>query len=355
MKRYDPYRGRGGARTFLKVLIVILLIVLILAILGFFLLDRGLVVSSDGLRLEFPFTQREKEGETPAPAPAEPSGSLSLIVESPTGAPNADPSEGAEALHAVLLPRTALYDGTAAEQVSAAGGAAALFDMKADDGSLGYTSQLTLARSSGVSDDNAALNAAIRGLNTGELYTVARVACFRDNTIPYHNNGTALRFSGGNWRDTGGSRWLNVGRQSARDYVVGVCAELAELGFDEILLDYAGYPVGGSTNRILRNESYQPENLSEAVSGFFEQLDQALEPYSQVRISVVISDALFSEGTDISGQTPELLRQYADRVWVAAPADSSDSVAEWEGLPVVWTGTEPPADAESWAIWQREP
>lgn len=302
MKRYDPYRGRGGARTFLKVLIVILLIVLILAILGVFLLDRVLVVSSDGLRLELPFTQRAEE-ETPDPASAEPSGSLSLIVESPTGA---DLPEGAETIRAVQLPRAALYDGTAAEQVAAAGGTAALFDMKADDGSLGYTSQLTLAGNAGVSADDAALNAAIRGLNAGELYTVARVACFRDNTIPYYNNGTALRLSGGNWRDAGGNRWLNVGKQSARDYVVGVCAELAELGFDELLLDYAGYPTGGGTDRILRDESYQPENLSEAVSEFWAQLAQALEPYPQVRISVVISDDLLTGGTDTSGQTPEL-------------------------------------------------
>lgn len=56
--------------------------------------------------------------------------------------------------------------------------------MKADDGTLGYISQQALAQETKVSATDPAINAAIQLLNSGDLYTVARVSCFRDNTVP---------------------------------------------------------------------------------------------------------------------------------------------------------------------------
>lgn len=347
-RRYDSYRGRGRLRTFLKVLIVILLIVLILAVAAFFLLDRSLVVSADGYRLNLPFFQRETEPSS-TPLPSDSGGGLPLVVESPT-APQPTPTPELEHMRGVLLPHTALYDGTAAEQVEAAGANAAIFDMKADDGSLGYISRLALAEQAGVSEENPAINAAIRGLNAGELYTVARVSCFRDNAVPYSDNTTSVRSSAGNWRDSAGIRWLSPGRASAREYVAGVCAELAELGFDEIVLDYAGYPTDGELDRIVRNETYDPQDLSGPVEEFYALVAQALEPYPQVRLSIVTSRSVLSGEDDQSGQTLELLEQYAQRVWTALPEDGIYQSAA-DRLPVVWITDAVLENTDNWAVW----
>ena len=348
MRRYDPYRGRGRLRAFLKVLIVILVIALAVAVATFFLLDRHLVISADGYRLELPFFRQE---ETPAPSPEDTGGDLPLVVETP-GATRPVVAPAAEAIRGVLLPRTALYDGTAEELVAAVGGSAAIFDMKADDGSLGYISQQPLAVTAKVSADNPAINAAIRGLNAGELYTVARVSCFRDNAAPYYDNTTALRSSAGNWRDSEGIRWLSVGRQSARDYVAGVCAELAELGFDEILLDCAAYPVDGGTDRIVRGDAYDPDDLTGPVAEFYAQVARALEDYPQVRLSIVAGEALLTGEDDGSGQTPELLRQYARRVWVTLPESGlTRPSGDLAAAQVVWMAAQEPSGAENWAIW----
>lgn len=58
-------------------------------------------------------------------------------------------------------------------------------------------------RGGGVSPADPAINGAIRGLNAGELYTVARVSCFRDNAIPRADMSLGIKSSAGNWRDEG--------------------------------------------------------------------------------------------------------------------------------------------------------
>ena len=348
-RRYDSYRGRGRARTFLKVFIVILLILLAAAVAAFFFLDRSLIISADGYRIQSPFSQGEEDTPAPQPSASQP---LVVYTPTPTPAPEAEPIRG------VLLPRTALYDGTAARQVEDAGGTAAIFDMKADDGSLGYISGQPLAETAGVNAENPAINAAIQGLNAGDLYTVARVSCFRDNGVPYAvtDSSVAIRTRAGNWRDGADVRWLSPGKQAARDYVAGVCAELAGLGFDEILLDNAGYPPDGPLDTILRDEAYDPQNLAGAVAEFYAQVAAALADYPQVRLSIVTSQGVLTAGADAnSGQTGELLRQYAWRVWTPLPEEGIFPLGEgWEDTPVVWMAAQPPAQAQSWARWTEE-
>ena len=170
---YGSYRGRSRLRTVLKTIIVLLAVILVLAVAALLFLQRYMVFSADGVRFELPFLQQDggdPAEEDPAVLVTEPP---VVVTPSPTPAP--------EYLRAVELPRSALYDGTAEDQVSSAGGNAALFDMKGDDGSLGYVSSLKLALDIHASASDSALNNAIEELNGGELYTIARVSCFRDN------------------------------------------------------------------------------------------------------------------------------------------------------------------------------
>ena len=256
-KGYGTYHGRSRLRTALKVVIVLLVVLLVLAVATLLLMDGHIVYSSDGIRLDLPFVQ--KGG---AEDPPEPAGSAPLVIDSPvpTPAPTATP-EPETLMQGVLLPREALYDGTAEEQVRRAGAAAAVFDMKADDGSLGYISSLEPAQAGGVSAADPAINGAIRGLNAGELYTVARVSCFRDNAIPRADMSLGIKSSAGNWRDEGDCRWLSAANAAARQYVIGVCAELAELGFDELLLENCAFPARGQVDYIVAGENYDPAGL----------------------------------------------------------------------------------------------
>ena len=352
---YGSYHGRSGFRTFLKVLIVLLLVVLILAVLAVLLLDRYWVYDKNGARLEIPFLHQEEK--QPVPSPGE-QGGLVLVSPSPS------PEPQASYLQAVMLPRTALYDGTAQQQVEAAGANAAIFDMKADDGTLGYISEIELARTIGSSASDPALNTAIKSLCAGDLYTIARVSCFRDNTAPYQKNSLSIKtYSGYNWRDAGNIRWMSPTNEDARQYVVDVCVELAQLGFDEILLDYSAYPTDGKLQNIKTGSSYDASAFSSVVSGFYDQIRTGLAPYPQVRLSIVTDTETVTNGSNpSSGQTSEMLCQVADRIWLT-PAEGSvwstyTGPLSAQGMDpvagIVAMTTQPGAADQSWAIFATQ-
>ena len=351
---YGPYRGRSRGSTALKIVIVLLAVVLLAVVGVYFVVDRFGVYSSDGFRLELPF----RTGEASAP----PRNSAPVVVVSTDPEPTPSPTpEPEEPLHAVMLPRSALSDGTAAEQVAAAGGNAAVFDMKADDGTLGYVSQLEIAQEGQSTAADSALNGAIRALNASELYTVARVSCFRDNTVPYHVPELGVKTNRNyNWRDNGDYRWLSPTSETARQYVTGVCLELAELGFDEILLCNSGYPVDGYLSSIRVGEAYDAGQFQSVITAFYDQVGQALQAqYPEVRLSIATTGAVLESGSDAtSGQSLSGLAARAQRVWAdlgettreqALAALSAAGYADPAAALVVQTD-QAGAAGESWAL-----
>ena len=180
---YDSYHGKSPGRTALKVIIVVLLLLLGAALAALFVLEPYIKYSADGVRVDLPFFEDKEEQPFPE---------VSLTVTTP------EPEETvpvAERFQGIMLPKEALYDGTAASQMEAAGALAAIFDMKDDQGSLAYISALALAQSAEVSSKDPAMNAAIQLLNE-KTYTVARISCFRDNTLPQKDRRLAIPSSG---------------------------------------------------------------------------------------------------------------------------------------------------------------
>lgn len=308
---YDTYRGRTKLQTALTVLIVILLVVLLLAVAAFFLLQRYMVYTDDGqAHLELPFFRTEEE------QPGEPVQSQDIVIVTARPTPEPTPTPPPPGLEPVALLRSALTDGTAGEQMAAAGGDALLFNMKAGDGTLGYVSSVSRAVSAKASAAQPGLNEAIEALTAGEGYAIARVSCFQDNIAPRVDGSLSIRTNSGyKWRDGEDLRWMNPTIPAARQYVTELCVELAGLGFDEILLENSGWPTTGHLEYIKIGEAYDPENLTEAVETFYRETRSALEG-TGVTLAVAVEAAALSEEGDRSGQSAELLGQYADKVYV---------------------------------------
>lgn len=234
-----------------------------------------------------------------------------MVVTTPEPTPTPEPEED---FRGILLPNSALYDGTAAQRVEAAGATAALFDMKADDGSLGYISRLALAIQAEASAADPALNAAIQLLNGGECIpwpgcpASGQPCARRDMSLAIHTNA-------GNWRDSGDTRWLSPANESARQYVVGVCRELAALGFDEILLDNWAFPTDGELGWIKADANYPADGRTAALEVFLEEVRAGLAEFPEVKVSLVTTASAAAGGAVESGQTAALLER-ADRVLV---------------------------------------
>lgn len=370
---YDSYRGRSGPRRVLLGVIAVLVLLLILAVCSFFLLQRYMVYTDDGrARLELPWFQRESTELVSAPSP-EVSQKIVIVTAEPDPTPTAmvEPApETQPVTNAQWLLRGHLLEGSWKGEMEKAGADAVLFNLKADDGTLGYVSSGGEAVRLKTSATDQRLNSALTAVTATDQYVIARVSCFKDNSAPKIDNTLAIRTSGGyNWRDASGVRWMNVALPAARAYVIETVKEIAALGVDEILLENSGYPTSGALDSIKTGEIYDPDNLTVPVETFYREVREALEG-AGVKLSIAVSEAVMLGGDDRSGQTLALLDRYADRVYVPQ-SDTTDytetlrarqqDAAQTSGTSVltpdrlvltVPKGTAPNPDISQLILWQ---
>ena len=108
--------------------------------------------------------------------------------------------------------------------------------------------------------------------------------------------------------------------------------ELAQLGFEEILLDNWGYPAEGNLGYIKQGDAYDLEHLSQPVEEFLARAEAALEPYG-TRLALRSTWAVLEGDESPGGQTAQLLERYAQRVWLEAPEDGMADLLSQAGLP----------------------
>lgn len=315
-RRYSAYHGRRGTGTqqFLKAIIIVLVVLVALLAVARFVLGDFTFYDEDG----FHFPWGEDAGSSPnGDADQSPSPSLPLIItdEEETPVPGVD-----EPLRAVLVSNAALAGGTVEQAVTAAGGNAAILDMKLDDGTLNFVSSNAIAVAAGVSAADPAQNAAIAELTKGELYTVARVSCFRDHALPGYNDELAIHTNSGyRWTDFAGVRWSSPAHETVVSYLVDLCVELAQLGFDEIYLTNCGFPTAadGNLGWIKVGAAYPKGSLDTLILPFLTQVKEALEPYG-TKLSVEAMGCELMGETDKTGITMAGVLACCDRFWVDA-------------------------------------
>lgn len=321
MQHYRSYQGRRKShfRGFFKAILIILLVLLLLLFLSTVLLQRYVVYGDDGVRLELPWTQSEPEQASPSPSV---SVSPPPIIKEETPAESSPTPElppPIPMVHAVSVNTDALLNGIAATAADAVGADTLILPMKEEDGSLNFVTNHPLAMRTGASAADPTLNDAIRALTAGELNTVAQVSCFLDHrtssVASEHKLSTA---SGYCWEDYRQLRWTSPADQEVLDYLTALCVELAELGFDEILLTNCGYPAAdeGDLSRIKQDETYPTGLLDQVISPFLRQLSAALEPYD-VKLSVLGRLPELKGNTADTGLTLEAALDSCERIWVA--------------------------------------
>lgn len=197
---------------------------------------------------------------------------------------------------------TAVLPTSAPAEALAVGHDTVVLPMQNEDGSLNYVSRLPLAVESGASWGDPARNQRLRALNErGELHTVAEISCLRDQVLIQNDPALSLRrVSGSPWRDGAGYGWLDPAERRVEAYLIGVCRELADLGFDEIVLTHCAYPTEGAV------ECLRPlGDKTGALEKLLRQLQGAVADW-ETEISLrACADA--NEPDSASGQTEALL------------------------------------------------
>ena len=306
--RHSSYHTPSLPSRIGRVLLVLLCSAGVLS--GGFLLLCGLgVLSPAAISQQVSAWLHPPAASTPASAPAE---DLSLPEEN-------DPFQG------VFLSLDQLADA----QTLADGYDGVILPMKTADGALGYVSALPLAADAGASSGDPDRNEALRALNdTPGLYTVAQVSCLRASARVRADPGLSLhRVSGSPWLDESRRGWLDPAQPQVQSYLIGLCRELAQLGFDEILLTDCGFPTQGDLDSLRAVEEKE-----ETLETFCRQLQGALAD-TPVTLSVMGQrDSVTAD--PVSGQTTALLATFG-RVWTQAEDQETLAAFDPVVLPAV--------------------
>ncbi len=120
----------------------------------------------------------------------------------------------------------------------------------------------------------------IKRLHNEKIYVIARIAVFQDLYLAEHRPEYAVKNSnnGKIWRDNKNLAWVDPGSKFVWDYNIAVAKQAANLGVDEINLDYIRFPSDGSISQ-LSYPVYDPsrESKPEQIRKFFEYFHDELK------------------------------------------------------------------------------
>lgn len=363
LKGYNSYRGRQGIW---RRLLAIVLVLVLMAACAFLLLQRYITYSDDGsfyLDLPFEFDLQlpsllggeKNDGEQPSDNSGQ---DMNLVVDPPqeneeepdsgedTTEEQTPPQEDVPqqelyvAPRLIELPQLPQDEAALSEMLAATGANGFVFYAKKDLGEVSYSSAVALPGA--VAQDAVAREVLERLCAQKNVYTVARINCFHDSIYAFKNMEAAAicQSNGYVWYDYNLQHWLDPEKDAARQYLINLALECAQLGFDELLLEDVCYPTGGRLYKI--DYSKNTMEKTAALCLFLDELKMALEPYG-VRLSLLLDEetvrGIADDVADSGFDAREILRM-VDAVYVATEnADETReemaALLENEGVPTL--------------------
>ena len=204
---------------------------------------------------------------------------------------------------------------------------AMVIDVKNDEGNV--TFQLTneeLAQEIPVLDQVAEMGAGVRyirdikalmqELQEHNIYTIARIVCFKDPCLAAAQPELALTKPDGKpVTDANGLAWVNPYRQEVWEYLTELAEMAADLGFDEIQYDYVRFPVGSDANAADYGVDMEACPKQQAIQDFLSYAGDRLHEKGCVVTADVFGTIIGSE-TDVRtvGQDYAALGQTVDAI-----------------------------------------
>ncbi|MFI5361740.1 MAG: putative glycoside hydrolase [Elusimicrobiota bacterium] len=160
------------------------------------------------------------------------------------------------------------------------------------------------------------LPGAVRDFKEAGIYTIARIAAFKDDHLAHARPDLAVHFPDGRvWTDDRGMTWADPYRHEVWEYVIDVASRAAAAGFDEIQFDYIRFPSDGKTRQCrYSRKDHSTATSSAALGEFLALASSRLRP-----LGVKISIATFGLTTSVDngmgiGQTLESMASVMDYV-----------------------------------------
>jgi hypothetical protein len=128
---------------------------------------------------------------------------------------------------------------------------------------------------------------AVKDFKDAGIYTIARIAIFKDDHLARARPDLAVHFPDGSiWANDKGTAWVDPYKKEVWDYVIDIASRAAVAGFDEIQFDYIRFPSDGKT-RLCRysRADHSPATASAALRDFLILARARLKPLG-VKLSI---------------------------------------------------------------------
>lgn len=155
---------------------------------------------------------------------------------------------------------------------------ALVIDIKNGDSSIAYDSQLEQVNEMGVESINIYdLKELVSYLHQNGVYVIVRQVVFLDSTVAGIKPEWAVKVKGSNrnWRNYRGEMWLNPANKEVWDYNLAIAREVADMGVDEINLDYVRFPSDGPMSSMYF-PGWQTDSKQETMTEFFKYFSEGL-------------------------------------------------------------------------------
>ena len=316
----EVYRGRRKRLNVLGVVFGALAALILLTVVLFFGLQKYIVFEHDGVRVALPGAAAGEDGPLPndETAPGQVNAVLEITDPDYSAVPAAA-GEGLANMAAVFVPAQDVSMsgvGRYMSVMSSYGANALVLEVKPVSGQLVWASSSPTAAAYSLNGslDLEAMVAALRHHDEDdELYLVAQLSCCIDGLLAERCPSAALRFAtGAAYADSEGA-WLDPYSATVSAYLSELCSELAEMGFDELLLKSLSLPITEEAIGFSVELSSTPTPEA-AVCGLAVELTNALEAYDIPVSAILDTTSLRSGLADKSGQNLELFGKVFDRL-----------------------------------------
>lgn len=145
-----------------------------------------------------------------------------------------------------------------------------VIDVKNDEGEITWKmdSGSVLEMGNGVAYIRD-IDALMETLKKHEIYTIARIVCFKDPVFAQNHVDSALKKpDGGLVTDAYGLAWVNPYDEEVWAYLTEIAQAALEVGFDEVQFDYVRFPIGEDADAADYKVDMSVNTKEQAISGF---------------------------------------------------------------------------------------
>ena len=330
-KPREIYKGRRKFRVPLIILLFTVAFLFIAAVGLFYGLQQFIVYDQNGVTLQFSKTETETETTETESLYHKPDVSglnVQLVFLDPDFSDvNLVDTEEYGKLRAVWIPAETTLSSVklaaALVTVDADSCNTVVLEMKSSGGQLAWSSNATLAVNYGTTGYTD-FSEIVAQLHEKGLRAAAAISCCADTLMGMRNWPIALLTPlGAPYTDADGVYWLDPYNRSVREYLIEMMTELAQLGFDEIILTNLSHPVseeGFVYSTTLRTEP----NPTAAIGQLAVKCAEAMAEYD-VAVSACLNQSSLREGlAEQTGQDVDLFWRCFDRLYCFSDSDNAD-------------------------------